>query len=510
MTSILKSENIALSGQGLRQNISILFTLSIIFVSLALRVLSVGSHAVFVEEAYYWNYSQHLDFGYLDHPPMVALLIKLSTIIFGTNEFSIRIPALLCWGGAAFFSYKLTELIHRGSGLNALFLLSLLPFYFIQSTLTTPDQPVLLCWAAALYYFYRVFLFDESKSWYKAGVWLGLGMLSKYTIVLLGPAVLLYLIIVPSTRYWFTRKEPYLCALIAALLFTPVIYWNFMHEWASFAFQSVRRFKSVNHFSFHHFIGLVFLFLMPAGVMGFYLLWDKKSTNMTNIEAKAIRFLQVFTLFPLIFFGVYSLNHAIKLDWIGPGLISIIPWLAILISKSNKFYKLWHTGAVFLLLCYVCVIVMITFGPSQKASQLFFQKMISWENLTEQVHDVAKNVSHTRNTEPILVPLDAYNIGSELAFYQAKLLEHGAIPNIYPIVGRHIFDLDSLMYRYWSNSITLSGKTLILISTNPRDFKLPTIKTKAVVLEPPKKLWSYSQGSEKPVSPYYYELVQMR
>ncbi|WP_454782601.1 glycosyltransferase family 39 protein [Legionella sp. WA2022007384] len=510
MTSILKSENIALSRQGLSQNISVRLTLSIIFVSLVLRVLCIGSHNVFVEEAYYWNYSQHLDFGYLDHPPMVALLIKLATLIFGTNEFSIRIPALLCWGGAAFFSFKLTELIHRGSGLNAVLILSLMPFYFIQSTLTTPDQPVLLCWSAALYYFYRIFLFDESKSWYKAGVWLGLGMLSKYTIVLLGPSVLLYLITVPSARYWFTRKEPYLCVLIAALIFTPVIYWNFMHDWASFAFQSVRRFKSVNRFSFHHFIGLIFLFLLPAGVMGLYLLLDKKSTNIVSIEVKAKRFLQIFTLFPLIFFGIYSLNHLIKLDWIGPGLIAIVPWLAILTSKNNTSYKLWHIGAVFLLFCYICVMVMITLSPSQKASQLFFQKMISWENLTEQFHDIAKNVSHVRNTDPILVPLDVYNIGSELAFYQAKLFEHGTIQDVYPIVGRHIFNMDSLMYRYWSNSISLAGKTLILISTNLNDFDIPTINAKAVVLEPPQKLWSYSQGSKKPVSPYYYELVQMR
>lgn len=507
MTSLLKSRTIALDHHGLSQNTSILFTFSIIFVSLIIRLICIGSHNVLVEEAYYWNYSQHLDFGYLDHPPMVALLIKISTLIFGTNEFAIRIPALLCWGGAAFFSFKLTELIHRGSGLNAVLLLSLMPFYFIQSTITTPDQPILVCWSAALYYFYRVFLFDEAQSWYKAGIWLGLGMLSKYTIVLLGPAVLLYLIAVPATRYWFTRKEPYLCVLIAVLYFTPVIYWNFMHEWASFAFQSVHRFKSANHFSFHYFMGLVFLFLLPGGVIGLYLLGSKKSAIL---EVKTRRFLQIFTLFPLIFFGVYSLNRHIKVDWIGPGLIAIVPWLALLISKSNTFYKAWHLGSVFLLPCYVVLIVMIAFGPSEKVSQAFFQKMISWENITQQIHDLAKNVVSTNKTEPIIVPLDVYNIGSELTFYQAKLLEQGKIQNTYPIMGRHILGGDSLMFQYWSSKTGLSGRILILISPELRDFNLPSIRTKTVVLTPMKKLWSYSQGSGKPIAPYYYELVQMK
>ncbi|WP_131777994.1 glycosyltransferase family 39 protein [Legionella bozemanae] len=506
MTSILKSENIALTHNGVSQNISILFTFSIIFVSIAIRFLCLGSHNLFVEETYYWNYSQHLDFGYLDHPPMVALLIKISTLIFGTNEFAVRLPALLCWGGAAFFSFKLTELIHRGAGLYAVLLLSLMPFYFIQSTLITPDQPVLLCWSAALYYFYRIFIFDESKSWYKAGVWLGLGMLSKYTIVLLGPAVLLYLIIVPSARYWFIKKEPFLCVLIALLCFTPVIYWNFMHEWASFVFQSVRRFKPAHRFSLHHFIGLLFLFLLPSGVMGLYLLWNKKSIN---IEVKTQRFLQIFTLFPLGFFGVYSLKHSIRLDWIGPGLISIIPWLAFLISK-NKFYKEWHLSSFVLLPCYILLIIMIAFGISEKASKTFFQKMISWENFTEQFHDLAKNVSAARNTKAILVPLDAYNIGSELVFYQAKLLEHGKIQTIYPVIGRHIFGMNSLMYQYWSNATMPSGRALILISADPKDFDLPYISSRVAVLKPPQKLWSHSQGRGKPISPYYYELVQMR
>lgn len=56
-----------------------------------------------VEEAYYWNYAQHLDWGYLDHPPMVAVLIKACTFLFGTNEFGVRSASLFCWFISAFF-----------------------------------------------------------------------------------------------------------------------------------------------------------------------------------------------------------------------------------------------------------------------------------------------------------------------------------------------------------------------------------------------------------------------
>ena len=106
--------------------------------------------------------------------------------------------------------------------------------------------------------------------------------------------------------------------------------------------------------------------------------------------------------------------------------------------------------------------------------------------------------------------MDLYNIGSELAFYQAKLFEQGKIKEIYPIIGRHIFGKSSLMYQYWSNEVIISGKTLLLITTHLEDFDLPSIKSQSVILTPPKKIWSHSQGNETQIEPYYYEFVQMR
>ena len=84
--------------------------LLIVGISFLLRLLWIGNNSLLVEEAYYWNYAQHLDFSYLDHPPMVAILIKLTTSIFGTNEFGVRIASIFCWLLASFFSFKLTNL----------------------------------------------------------------------------------------------------------------------------------------------------------------------------------------------------------------------------------------------------------------------------------------------------------------------------------------------------------------------------------------------------------------
>ncbi|HBB52343.1 MAG TPA: dolichyl-phosphate beta-D-mannosyltransferase, partial [Legionellales bacterium] len=111
----------------------------LILVSLILRLICMTYSQALTEEAYYWNYALHLDFGYLDHPPMVAYLIHLSSLILGNNEWAIRLPAILCWMGMAYYSYQLSELIQKNTGLTALLLVSVLPFFFLQSMFMTPD-----------------------------------------------------------------------------------------------------------------------------------------------------------------------------------------------------------------------------------------------------------------------------------------------------------------------------------------------------------------------------------
>ena len=245
------------------------YSFIIIAVTLLVKLLCIGTNDLLAEEAYYWNYSAHMDVGYLDHPPVVALFIKLFTSLFGTNEFGVRIGSIVCWMGTALFSFKLTQLIKPGAGIFAVMLLAILPFFFIHSLIMTPDVPLSVCWSAGLYYLYRSLVLSSSTAWYVAGIWLGLGMLSKYSIVLLGPATLLYLVLMPQARTWFLRKEPYLCLLITALLFTPVIYWNATHEWASFTFQSTRRLEETSSFTFHQLIGLFVVFLTPLGILSF-------------------------------------------------------------------------------------------------------------------------------------------------------------------------------------------------------------------------------------------------
>lgn len=482
---------------------------SLITISLFIRLFSLGSTDLLVEEAYYWNYAEHLDFGYLDHPPMVALLIKISTLLFGTNECAVRIPSFFCWLLTCFFSFKLTTLISKKAGPYAILLLSILPFFFLHALIITPDQPLIVCWSATLYYLYRALILNRTQAWYLAGLWLGLGLLSKYTIGLLVLTTFFYLCYIPTARNWFLRKEPYLAVLFATLLFTPVLYWNATHDWISLTFQTTRRLQDTVRFSFHQFLGLTLFFLMPAGIIG---LWDLTRPGQKNADTleQNKRFLKIYTIIPLLFFGVYSLAHGLKFNWIGPLFLALVPWLALLIEQKKQARTHWIITGILLLTCYGAALWVLDFSKPPLLYKRFFSKFIAWQRFTLQIHQIADSIAATTHTKPIIVPLDLYNIGSELTFYQEKLLTHHDIVQSYQIVGRHVFGESSLMYQFWAPKDSVSGQTVLLVSKDAHDFQNEILKATTLTASPLRVIWAESQVTGTPITPYYYQVVRLK
>ena len=339
---------------------------------------------------------------------------------------------------------------------------------------------------------------------------MGLGLASKYTIVLLAPACAFYMLWIPQARHWWRRPEPYLAASFALLFFLPVVYWNATHAWASFAFQSARRMNEPWAFSLHMIVGLLLFFLMPVGVVGFLRLFKRDEELPDTLTHNSQRFMQVFTLFPLLFFSVFSLTHPVKFNWIGPSLLGVIPWLAWL--QAEKVARHWLQTLALLLLIYSGVIAVISYGATfylpDAVMRSVLTKFIDWEEVTKRVVSIAEDVEKSTHARPVLVPLDRYNIASELAFYQAKLQAYGALSAPYAVSGSHVFGDESLMYRYWAPVSALNGKRLVLIADNKRLLDNPLIKQSTDSQTPVYSFWTHSQGSAKPIKLFYYQVVR--
>src|SRR5262249_42902216 len=140
------------------------------------------------------------------------------------------------------------------------------PYFFIVGVVMTPDAPLVAAWAGALFFFGRALLLGQARAWWGAGAALGIGLLSKYSIALLGLAAIVFVLMDPRSRRWLRRPEPYGAVALALLLFSPVLFWNVRHGWASFAFQGVRRLAKPAEFGLPWLVVSAALLLSPLGL----------------------------------------------------------------------------------------------------------------------------------------------------------------------------------------------------------------------------------------------------
>jgi len=213
--------------------------LAVIVVAAAVRVLTAATLPLYSDEAYYWVWAQHLDWGYRDHPPMVAYIAYLTTLA-GHGELILRTPALLLGLATSYALFLLgRDLFDAQVGLIAAALFQLQPLLWVTGgLLMLPDAPLLLAWTVALRLIWKG-LHGQFDTWMAAGLTVGLGLLSKLTMIWLVVGVAVFLI--TSARLWLRRREPYAAAALALACLIPVFGWNAAHGWAGVKFLALGR-----------------------------------------------------------------------------------------------------------------------------------------------------------------------------------------------------------------------------------------------------------------------------
>ncbi len=206
---------------------------------LALRCWVAHTVDFETDEAYYWLWSRKLAASYFDHPPMVAYLIRVGTALFGDTIFRIRSMAIAAMLAASALLYLLALILfsERRYGLLAVLWFNTMPHTAFFSLVVCPDTPAILFWVLGCVGLALVWRSGRGEWWYLVGLALGLLLLSKYTGVFLVFGIAAWLMASDEMRPWLRRREPYLAALIALALFSPVIVWNAEHGWTSFIKQ---------------------------------------------------------------------------------------------------------------------------------------------------------------------------------------------------------------------------------------------------------------------------------
>ncbi len=289
---------------------------------LILQVIQATLTPIHYDEAYYWMYSQQLDWGYFDHPPAVAFVIWLSNAVFngllGVRTWSIVLQLLsfiLIW-----------KILPDGKAKQLPFVLLLfcLPFFHLLGWITTPDVPLLFS-AALFFYTYKKVL-DKGKifDYLFWGISMAALIYSKYH------GGLLILIVLISNPKLFLRPQTYLAGILGLALWSPHILWQFNHDFPTFRYHLQERAGESRWYFPLEYLGNVLVVINPFLIGFIYKLVKRKNENVFE------RSLYFVVIGFLGFFLFQSFRDHVQPQWL---VLTYFPIIYLLIISWDETWN---------------------------------------------------------------------------------------------------------------------------------------------------------------------------
>lgn len=312
----------------------------VILIWLLLNIGSALFTQLYSDEAYYTLYAKQLAFGYFDHPPMIALMIKMGLIIFN-NELGVRLFSVISVAIALYFIYELAEV-----NKPFLFLILILSVFGLNvlGFLALPDSPLLL-FTVMFFVAYRKFLRKESvANSLLLGIIISAMLYSKYH------GLLVVIFTLMSNPRIIKSSGFYISATMALLLYTPYIIWSFNNNFVSISYHLFERSSPYyqSSFTLNYILGQV---LYYGPVSGLFLFVSAVKHKQSDLFEKALKWnLWGF----LVFFLICTLKGHVEVNWT---FMIVIP-LFIFFLKSDfngPVPEKWF----YLLACPVILVIVI-------------------------------------------------------------------------------------------------------------------------------------------------------
>lgn len=300
------------------------------------------------DEAYYWLYSEHLAWGYFDHPPLVALFIKAGYMIF-ENELGLRLMGALSNFFILLLIPKILNIEDLKGKITILIICATLPLFQLLGFISTPDTP-LLFFTCLYFYFLKQFYIEQNL---KTAVFLG------FTIALMGyskyHAFLLIFLTVLSNWQLLKNKLFIIALTIALIAFVPHIIWQIKNDFISFKYHLSGRHQGFELYHFPEYLLNVLLIFNP-----FMLIYIFKSLYRKNIENNFDRTLRFIVLGTLLFFLTCNFFGHVQPQWL---VIGLIPTILLVFNyfkknaaKLNNLKKVfWISSGLFLVIRIVLI-----------------------------------------------------------------------------------------------------------------------------------------------------------
>ena len=335
-----------------------------IVAALIVRLCLAAGMGLGIDESYTVAAAHSFQLSYFDHPPIswwLELAIQRITGLHG--HFIVRLPFLALFAGTSGLMYGFTKrLFGAEAGFWAVVGLTISPVFSLAfGTWVLPDGPLDFFLLAAGWALARaVGVADPARGaepepdfWPLAGLLFGIALDSKYNAILVFAGAFVFLLLDREGRRALTRPGPWLACVIALIVFSPVLFWNALNQWASFGFQGSRA-EGVGFYPLRPFTvwGGEALFVLPWLFVP--MVWLLIRAFRGNAERRE-RFLAWLAVIPVVLFSAIAVwsHRKILYHWATPGYLFLFPllgaWCARLAPDARRIAARTAAGTAALL-----------------------------------------------------------------------------------------------------------------------------------------------------------------
>ena len=393
---------------------------------LLLALAQAASTELIADEAYYWVYSRFPAWGYFDHPPMIAFIIKSGYAIFH-NELGVRLICALLSTFTILITESLTE--RKNPFLFYTIVLSI-GVLQIAGFLAVPDTP-LLFFTALFFYTYRSFIKNTNwKNTLLLAIAISLLFYTKYH------GLLIVLFTFLSNIKLFTRWQTWLAGLFVLILYAPHLLWQWDHDWVSIRYHLFE--SNVNAYKFSYTTDyLLGQILLSGPLAGFILLPAAFIYKVKNQTEKALKFTLISVY---LIFLVSSFRGKVEVNWTMPALIPLIILShQFIIDKISWIKPLRIIAFVSLLLIIAArIYLVVDIGPDNSLKGRFHNK------------DWAKTIADKTGDVPVVF-YNSYQRASLFWFYSGK-----------PSHSHNSYSDRKSNYNFWPTESNLLGKKVFI------------------------------------------------
>jgi 4-amino-4-deoxy-L-arabinose transferase-like glycosyltransferase len=452
------------------------FLFRAILIILGIKFLLMFLFPLTSDEGYYWLWSKHLALSYVDHPPMIAWINWLLQKVFWEPLIALRMGAFIFSALIAWVLWELSQqLFGTKKSQEALHLRNVFLFLLIPNTLLiwlvlTVELPFVLFYLLAVLFFVKFLKSKDNRNLYLTGLWVGLGLLTKYTMILIYPAILIWVLAQKKYHFLLRKIEFWLAGALGLLIFSPVLIANLLQKGESFLFHLQRIGGTPWFADTPTFVAEQLVYLTPFLAYLILRFYEDKAAKHFSHSKPAVMFVSLAALVSWLFFFLLSFKTHVWPHWpvVAYGLFVLL--VGYWFSQKNQFKRLRRVMIGMGIFDAVLLVVLLFVSPNIVGNQSLY-----WSN-----YQLAGKIQTFLKDHPNTIFISDYH-GSV-----AQLRYYGRVPATMPTGILAVEDglWGKKQFERWNGAADLKLGQDLVVLTNPNSTLYQKAQKYFSIIEP--------------------------